>query len=155
VEKLIEAIINYPVERGNNKGIPSGIVHFDIELTNRQQRILDTLPEYDSRGTFAKSDVGMVDLSALTAKTGDEFAMFTKSEERLIIRGNAFSVNVTEEEAKSLSKQGYKWSGHTHPGADRYVLIASKSDKEILKNFPQDESVIYNSAGRWSRFGKE
>jgi hypothetical protein len=155
VDKLIGAIINNPVERGNNKGIPSGIVHFDIELTNRQQRILDALPEYDSRGIFTKSDVGMIDLSALTAKTGDEFAMFTKSEERLIIRGNAVSVNVTEEEAKSLSKQGYKWSGHTHPGAEPYVLYASKSDKLILREFKQEESAIYNSIGKWSKFGKE
>jgi hypothetical protein len=143
------------VERGKNKGIPSGIVHFDIELNNRQQHLLDSLPKYDSKVIISKSEAGMIDLSALTAKTGDEFAMFTKSEERLIVRGDSVSVNITEEYAGELSRQGYKWSGHTHPGAETFVLFASKGDKEILKKFVQNESVIYNSVGKWSKFGKE
>ena len=75
----------------------------------------------------------MSDLSALTAQTGDEFAMFTKGKERLIIRGNAYNVNVDEAFAKELSRLGYKWSGHTHPGTSGNVLIPSVGDKLILK----------------------
>jgi hypothetical protein len=55
--------------------------------------------EYDSRKIIDKSDVKMSDLSALTAKTGDEFAMFTNGRKRLIIRGNYNSVNVGIKEA--------------------------------------------------------
>ena len=36
-----------------------------------------------------KRDVSMLDLSAMTAETGDEFAMFTRRGERLIVRGDA------------------------------------------------------------------
>ena len=60
----------------------------------------------------------MSDLSALTALTGDEFAMFTNGKERLIIRGNTIMVNVNSERASKLAKEGYKLSGHTHPGTD-------------------------------------
>lgn len=44
----------------------------------------------------------MADLSALTAHTGDEFALFTKGKDRLIIRGNSLMVNLDIEQAKNL-----------------------------------------------------
>lgn len=97
----------------------------------------------------------MIDLSALTAKTGDEFAMFTKGKERLVIRGNAYSVNVNAETALKLASQGYKWSGHTHPGIDRNCLIASLGDIAILRCFNQKVAYIYNSMGQHLEFGKE
>ena len=97
----------------------------------------------------------MADLSALTAKTGDEFAMFTKGNERLIIRGNAFKVNIDIDEAKALAADGYRWSGHTHPGVGSNVLMPSGGDKIILRCFNQEISVIYDSSGRYSTFEKE
>ncbi len=94
----------------------------------------------------------MADLSALTAKTGDEFAMFTKAEIRLVIRGNPKEVNIEPSEAKKLAKQGYKWSGHTHPGTSDFVLTAFDGDKAVLRCFKQDQSVIYNSLGHFRTF---
>ena len=96
----------------------------------------------------------MVDLSALTAKTGVEFAMFTKGGKRLIVRGNSNSVNINIDEARRLAKQGYKWSGHTHPGIEDSSLLASYGDIEILKAFKQKQGVIYNSKGNFLTFEK-
>lgn len=97
----------------------------------------------------------MKDLAALTAETGDEFAMFTKGNERLIIRGNKNSVNVNIAMAEDLSRQGYKWSGHTHPGIGKNCLTASPGDVEILRCFEQRVAYIYNSQGTYLEFGKD
>ena len=81
--------IDSPIEQRNTgKGNPNAIIHAERPLSNRQQRLLDILSEYDSNVVIPKKEVNMRDLSALTAYTGDEFAMFTKKNERLVIRGN-------------------------------------------------------------------
>ena len=148
--------IDSPIEQKHTgKGNPNAVLIFDVPLNNRQQTLLDSLPNYDSRITVPRDSVNMTDLSALTAKTGDEFAMFTKGNERLVIRGNSYKVNINVEQAKSLAAKGFKWSGHTHPGTDINVLIASTGDKEILNCFPQSISVIYDSTGRFRTFEKE
>jgi len=148
--------IDKPIEQQHTgKGNPNAILTFDVPLNNRQQALLDSLPEYDSRVTVSRESVNMADLSALTAKTGDEFAMFTKGGERLVVRGNSTKVNINVDEAKRLAEQGYRWSGHTHPGVDINVMIPSSGDKEILKCFPQDISVIYDSKGNFRTFEKE
>ena len=145
-----------PVEqRHTGKGNPNAVLLFDIDLNNRQQKLLGKLPEYDSRVVVPKKSVNMRDLAALTAKTGDEFAMFTKGKERLVIRGNAYMVNIGIEEAMRFAGEGYRWSGHTHPGIDINVLMPSDGDKQILGGFEQNQSVIYNSKGLYHTFGKE
>ncbi len=148
--------VESPIEQKHTgKGNPNAILTFDIPLNNRQQALLDSLPEYDSRIKVPRESVNMADLSALTAKTGNEFAMFTKQSERLVIRGNASKVNIGVEEALILAAEGYRWSGHTHPGVGINVLMPSSGDKEILRCFGQDNSVIYNSKGVFATFGKE
>lgn len=87
-------------------------MHFNVNLNNRQQKILDVLQKFDDNITVKKKSINMKDLSALTAQTGCEFAMFTKGNERLIIRGNEYSVNINEEVATKMAGDGYKWSGH-------------------------------------------
>ena len=105
-------------------------------------------PEFDDRIIVPKKSVKTSDLSALTAKTGDEFAMFTRGSQRLIVRGSKGFVNIDIEEAKQLAKQGYKFSGHTHPCVDYNGLGASDDDYEILKAFGQKQSVTYNAKGQ-------
>jgi len=152
----IKSQIQLPIEREHSgKGVPSAIIHSDTGLTNRQQTLLNQLPEYDSRVTVPKNSVSMRDLSALTAETGVEYAMFTKGQERLIIRGNEVSVNVSTEFAEKLSRDSYRWSGHTHPGIEMYSLQSSEGDMNILKLFNQKKSVIYNSTGNHLLFWKE
>ena len=149
VESTISSTINY---RNTARGKATAIAHYNVELNTRQQKLLDSLPEYDSKITVKKSDVSMTDLAALTAKTGAEYAMFTKGGERLILRGDEYKVNVTPTMAKKLSAAGYKWSGHTHPGTNSNVMLASSGDYDVLKAFEQKRSVIYNSMGEYLTF---
>ena len=135
-------------------GQPDDIFRHGLPLDNRQQRVLNELPETGSRAVFGKDDVSMLDLSALTAKTGDEFAMFTRGSERLVIRGDNRHVDINHISAAELSAQGYKWSGHTHPGDNANFLLPSLGDKAVLKAFNQYTSVIYNSVGQYRTFNK-
>ncbi|MGN0468508.1 MAG: hypothetical protein ACI4GY_07285 [Acutalibacteraceae bacterium] len=152
----IEKPIEIPIEQRNTgKGNPNAILTFDVGLNSRQKKLLEFLPEYDSKVTVKKTDVNMKDLSALTAVTGDEFAMFTKRKERLIIRGNSRRVNIDVDAAKKLAKDGYRWSGHTHPGFNENCMTASPGDYAVLDCFKQKTSVIYNSKGIFRTFEKE
>ena len=153
VDHVTISSIESPIEqRHTGKGNPNAILHFDVELNSRQQSVLDALPGFNSRIVVKKDSVNMADLSALTAKTGDEFALFTKSGERMVVRGNQFMVEITPEEAHAMGKEGYVWSGHTHPGVDFNVLQPSAGDYAILNQFQQDNSSIYNSAGQYLIF---
>lgn len=148
--------IEQPIEQKHTgKGNPNAILIFDVELNSRQEKLMELLPEYNSRTVVPKESVNMSDLSALTAKTGDEFAMFTKGNERMIVRGNAHGVNINTEQAMRLNKEGYRWSGHTHPGIGINTTIPSSGDKEILNCFDQEQSVIYDSKGSFRTFEKE
>ena len=148
--------IDSPIEQRNTgKGQPNAIIHAGRPLNNRQRKLLENLTGYDSRLVVPKKSVNMKDLAALTAETGDEFALFTKGGERLIIRGDSRTVNIDVEQAKMLSEQGYKWSGHTHPGIEDGFATPSQGDKDILRCFDQDTSVIYNSKGKFRTFEKE
>lgn len=148
--------ISSPINtRNTSRGKSSAISQFDVSLNSRQANLLEKLPEYDSAVIIDKSDVKMSDLSSLTAKTGCEFAMFTNGSKRMIIRGNESSVNVTVDKAKEMAENGYRWSGHTHPGYDYNCLIASGGDYEVLKAFGQKQSVTYNSIGQYLTYELE
>lgn len=148
--------IDRPIEqKQTGKGKPGAILHYDVSLTNRQEELLESLPEFDSRVVVKKSDVSMTDLAALTAKTGSEFALFTRKGERLVVRESDTRVNIDVREAMKLAKDGYTWSGHTHPGVEMNCLLASPGDMEILKCFDQSRSSIYNSLGEYLEFWKE
>lgn len=145
--------IDSPIEQRNtSRGKPGAITHYDVALNTRQLKLLGLLPTYDSQAEVEKEDVSMTDLAALTAKTGDEFALFTNGGKRLVIRGNGYMVGITPADARALGEAGYVWSGHTHPGADFNVLQPSEGDYAILNQFHQENSAIYNSLGEYSIF---
>lgn len=148
--------IEFPIEQRNTgKGNANAVLQFNRPLNNRQKALLEQLPTYNSEAIVNKSSVKMSDLATLTALTGNEFALFTKGNERLVVRGNEHMVDIDVAKAQKLASEGYKWSGHTHPGSTAYVLFASDGDKLILKQFRQSQSVIYNSKGQYNVFGKE
>ncbi|WP_461252383.1 hypothetical protein, partial [Treponema sp. R8-4-B8] len=107
-----ENTINSPIEHGphSGKGEPWAIMRHDRPLTNRQQTLLNALPLRGSAAEVKKSDVSLIDLSALTAKTGVEFAMFTRGSKRLVVRGIRDKVDVDRERALTLKVQGYTLS---------------------------------------------
>lgn len=150
------ARIKSPIEQRNSgKGNPNAILHFDRPLNRRQTALLDALPSFDSRTTVKKRDVNMRDLAALTAQTGCEYAMFTRKGERPIVRGNGYMTNIDVETARKMAEDGWRWSGHTHPGTDVNVRIASPGDVEILKAGGQEYSLICDAAGKFEIFGSD
>ncbi|MCM1365027.1 MAG: hypothetical protein NC122_06445 [Faecalibacterium sp.] len=152
---FIERPIEIPIEQRNTgKGNPNAVLVFDIDLNNRQKELLEMLPDYNSRATVTKKSVNMKDLAALTAKTGVEFAMFTKGNERLVVRGNSYMVDINADMAAELNHNGYRWSGHTHPGLDFLSMQPSDGDYTILDYFKQKVSTIYNSKGDFRMFEK-
>lgn len=149
-------IVHSPIEQRNTgKGNPAAMLHFDRPLNNRQQRLLDALPKYDSRVVVNKKNANLRDLAALTAHTGVEYAMFTRKAERLIIRGNSTQTNISIDDAKEMASAGWRWSGHTHPGIDVFCLVESDGDLAVLAAFGQNGSCILNSAGHWTVFRKD
>ena len=118
-------------------------------LTNRQKAIDEKINDVGSLYSFKKKDIKMSDLISLTAINGCEYAMFTKGSERIIIRGTRYS---TSDGATliSLAKQGYRWSGHTHPFND--WPAPSNGDIETLKLFKNKKKIVYNSFGKATVF---
>jgi hypothetical protein len=132
----------------------SAIYYGFAELSKRQLNLLNQVPYALSNTKCHKSKIKVSDLAALTAKTGDEFALFTRGSQRLLIRGESFGVPLTEKVLLSLKKQGYKWSAHSHPGTSDNVLDASgkPGDRLVLELFEQKRSLIVNSSGRRNVF---
>ena len=151
IDKYCCTHVSSPIEkRSNAMGRPNAVLLLNVNLNKRQLKLLEKLESFDSWVIIKKNSVSLKDLSALTAKTGCEFAMFTKGNSRLIIRGNDHKVNIHPEDATKLANHGYRWSGHTHPGNTNLCLFASEGDRDILKIFGQEHSVIYNSKGQYN-----
>lgn len=151
-DERVDAVHSPIEQRNTGKGNPNAMLHYDRPLNNRQQRLMDRLPEFDSRTTVPRKAVNLRDLSALTAKTGDEFALFTRKGARMVLRGNGYMTNVDDAMARKMAAEGWRWSGHTHPGTDGFCLLPSDGDKLVLRSFGQDQSCIVNSAGMWNTF---
>jgi hypothetical protein len=113
--------------------------------------VLEQLPEFGS-STVAHKSFGQRDLSALTAATGEEFAMFSTGGRRMIFRGDASSVPINLEMASQLAGQGWRWSSHTHPGYGYGVLRSSPWDQAVLGAMGGNQSAIFNSMGQRGMF---
>jgi len=142
--------INSPIESPHPVDVEFGFK----KLNKRQQRILDLLPSVGSQTTVSKKSVSMFDLSAMTASTDNEFAMFTKGSKRLIIRGGVTTTTIDVKTAEKILREGYKWSGHTHVGRKKADLTPSGKygDMDVLKFLNQNRSLIYNSVGDFEVF---
>jgi len=98
------------VKPGGTKTVE--ILYGAKKLTARRQEILDQLPDALSRMTLHKKQVNVTDLAHLTAATGDEFALFTRGSQRLVVRGDANGVPLTVSQLEKLHQQGYRFSAH-------------------------------------------
>jgi hypothetical protein len=132
-------------------GNPRAIAVGAGELSPRQSGVLASLPESGSQVIIRKSGFGQNDLAALTAQTGDEFAMFTTGGRRLIVRGTADGVPITPAMGESLASQGWRWSAHTHPGGAS-MLRSSIGDRAVLNAMGGEQSAILNSYGERALF---
>lgn len=82
--------------------------------------------------------------------------MFTNGGRRMVIRGNSVRVSVDINIAQEYAAKGWRWSGHSHPGMTKTVLVASDNDRIILQQFgEQIYSSTVNSVGNYQRFSKD
>ena len=156
--RLTKPIENGIINKRKNEstaGKASAITHGFGELNVRQRNLLAVLPKFGSRVTVKKKGVKLGDLAAMTAATGVEFAVFTRKSERLVIRGNKNGVPGSIKELAELSRQGYRFSGHTHPGTGVNVLWPSGGDKKALRLFKQEFSVVLDPLGQYQVYDKE
>jgi RHS repeat-associated protein len=125
-------------------------------LTARQAGLLEALSESMSSITIPKSGVSLGDLAALTKATGDEFGMFTLAGRRAVYRGTATNLGLAEEQIVKHALEGWRFSGHTHPGVTSAATMASGGDRLALQLFEemgtQGRSVVLNSAGEFRTF---
>jgi RHS repeat-associated protein len=141
------------------RGNPQAIYRGYGELSKRQQQILSQLESPGSQVTLPKSAVSQKDLAALTAATGDEFAVFTTGGRRLVIRGTSegFHGIIDDAWAREMAAKGWRWSAHTHPApqgvSPSAVLRSSGGDQAIIRSFQQERSAIINPTGGWRLFG--
>ncbi|CBG91079.1 type VI secretion system tube protein TssD [Citrobacter rodentium] len=135
----------------NYRAIAAGVETLSIA----QKKILTQLPDAGSR-TIVTKRFGQNDLGALSAATGDEFAMFTTGGRRLIIRGDATGVPIGAIEAEELAVKGWRWSSHVHPDG---TLRSSTGDRAILSIFKEHglnkKSAIIDPYGRRFNFSPD
>lgn len=134
---------------------PGEIFHGYGELSARQTRHLSELSMPGEMMNIFKSDINITDLASLTAKTGDEFYMFTLGSRRIIARGYSDKFYFDKKIVDRLTKEGWRLSAHTHPGTSNKVLMSSGADRYALKILGQEKSVIANSSGKLGLFTKE
>jgi hypothetical protein len=140
-----------------NASSPSEIAWGYGNLSSRQANILESLQKPGQYSQLYKSDVNLTDLAALTAHTGDEFALFTLGSRRIVVRGTSSRLEIGAGLSNKLISQEWRWSVHTHPGLSDRVLMASgfPGDRSTLQLLNQERSLILNSAGRRSIFDLE
>jgi len=151
--------ISTPIShRQSGVGDPYAITEHKKALNNQQQYLLKDLQKTGDKITVARSEVRMTDLSALTAYEKVEFSMFTRSNERMVVRGDEKHVYIDRSDAATLSSEGWRWSGHTHTGSPKYdtsIKLESIEDRMILSQFAnQTQSAIYDIYGQFSTFSK-
>lgn len=134
------------------RGDPETIYEGGGRLSKRQETLLAQLHAPGDLIVVRKRDVSLRDISALTAHEHVEFALFTRNGERMVVRGARSTVPITPGDASRLARQGWRWSGHSHPGITDAGISASDSDKVVLRAFGQERSVVVNSVGRYREF---
>lgn len=147
----LPAVQSEPTIASPIKGNPNAIWRGYASLSRVQQQILEQLPSKGSQTVIPKGMFKLKDLAALTASTGDEFAMFTLAGRRLIMRGTKDGVPINQEIAAALAKKGWRWSAHTHPDG---TLMSSPGDRLILKEFGNQKSAVLSPEFKYRLFNK-
>jgi RHS repeat-associated protein len=116
------------------------------DLNAQIRRIHGELPEAGSSHIFPKKSVSMRQLRTLTKHTHDEYMMFTKGNQRLVIRGKKGQIGVSPQMLDDIIAGKYgKWSGHTHPPG--HSLKPGPGDQPFLRELKQKQSGIWGDDG--------
>jgi len=141
--------------RNAAEGTAPAIYWGHAKLNNRQKKLDAILTEAGDQHLFTKREVSLKDIAALTAKNDCEYALFTRGNQRLLTRGTKTNAGMPENQLRQLAREGWRFSGHTHPGVGEQYRIPSQGDRNVLELFKQRQSVILDSVGGFDTFEKE
>lgn len=143
----LEEAIEIARPRQSGIGNPGAIADGAAQLGARQNRLLSQLGSDGARIIIPKDGISIQDIAALTAKTGDEFAIFTNGNQRMVLRGNADRIEISPQLLEQLKNEGWRWSAHSQPGNRIGDAVASAADQRVLRELGQSQSLIVNSRG--------
>jgi hypothetical protein len=146
-KQALEEAIEIARPRQSGVGNPGAVADGTAQLGARQNRLLSQLSGDGARIVVPKDGISIQDIAALTAKTGDEFAIFTKGNERMVLRGNADRIEISPQLLQQLKSEGWRWSAHSQPGNQIADAVASAADQRVLRELGQNQSLIVNSRG--------
>lgn len=120
------------------------------KLSEADARILETIAERFSWTEVPTEAADIYTLAALTARTGDEFAMFARGNVKIIMHGagaNGMPWTLPKDLARRVFDEQLRWTGHSHPTT--MDLRASKDDRKTLAVFKwQKKSTIVDLTGK-------
>ena len=120
------------------------------KLSEADAKILETIAERFSWTEVPTEAADIYTLAALTARTGDEFAMFARGNVKIIMHGasaNGIPWTLPEDLARRVFDEQLRWTGHSHPTTMN--LRASDDDRKTLAVFKwQKKSTIVDLTGK-------
>ncbi|OWQ43759.1 hypothetical protein CDL60_28530 [Roseateles noduli] len=118
----------------------------ESSLTAGQAGIHAQLPKPGSSNVFQGEKILMEDLRAIGQVTGDEYNLFHKEGQSLVIRGNGSSIEVSPEMYGDLLDGVYgRFEAHTHPPG--YSIDPGPADRPFLAKMRQEYSEIWGDDG--------
>ena len=123
-----------------------------VPLKEKQQKIYFAISERGSSVILRKKEVALEDLAALTAFSGDEFAIFTKGYRRMVVHGTPTGCNIYGKDADLLLNEQWEWTGHSHPTTGKRVLPSNDDIKTLSRFTWQKKSSIINLDNITSEF---
>lgn len=119
----------------------------EVTLRKRQQKIYEAVKDRGSWAEFRNKQVDIKDLAALTAYTGDEFALFTGDRGKIVVHGRPKRWDIPNDAWEIIKNNQYEWTAHSHPTFRN--LRCSPEDIRTLNTFTwQRESVIIDLTGK-------
>ena len=124
------------------------------KLSMKHKLLLSKTPKKLSWCLMKAKKVDITDLPALTAATGDEFAIFEKGKHRILLRGSGPNWEIPDDLWETIVKEKWRWNGHSHPVKGK--AIASSEDRKTLRLLTwQNESYIINLQGEIFEFNPD
>ena len=122
-----------------------------FDLDRRHKFLLDKVPKVGDYVEVKAHQVELRDLAALTAYTGDEFAIFSSKSKKIIIHGTKSRWSIPNELYAEIRRKKLIWEGHSHPTTDN--IGASPEDRATLKRLTwQKKSSIIDLVGNVYEF---
>ncbi len=129
----------------------SNLSNGKISLRKKQKEVLSKIPKAGNWGYFRNKEIDTEDLAALTAATGDEFALFKGDNGKIVIHGSSIKWNIPKDAWDEIERGHMIWVSHSHPTMTN--LTESPEDIDTLKMFTwQKKSTIIDLNGNTIEF---